>query len=684
MSPVDERPRSDGRSPAFWRSIDELADAPEFRRFVEREFPAYADQMLTPPTRRNFLKIMGASLALAGMTGCRWPEEEILPFAHRPAGYTPGSTQRFATSIELLGSATGLLVTSYDGRPIKIEGNPESWSSRGATGVWHQASILELYDPERSQHVVRRGSGPQSRGEFLAFARDQFDELRDGGGRGLRVLAAPGSSPSREQMRQRLAMRLPDSRWYEYSPVSRDTIREGARLALGRPVRTHLSLDRAETILSIDEDFLTFHPAAVRYARDFAAGRDPHGGFARLWVVESRFSLTGGMADRRIPLKPSAIPAYVTCLAAAVLAQPGVSLPSGASGLVSTLAAARNSPAFAAFDLRVAEELARHRGRSIVTAGPSQPPEVHALVHVINSALSNVGQTVYYTQEPEPDRIPHPEAIRELAEEIVGGRVDTLVILDGNPAYDAPRELELAALIESVPTAIHLSTHFNETSIACSWHVPQAHYLESWGDGRDYRGGVGIRQPLIRPLFDGRSEIELLATWIDDEATTGYDIVRRTFFGASAGRDEKSWANALHDGYVADSEWSPLAELPIRAEWGARLERHLVAPESAAGRLELTCVEDSKVLDGRFANNGWLQEMPDPLTKLTWDNAALVAPATVAKLGARQGGMIRLAAAERVVEPALVKRSAAHEKLFVAAPSEKLTKEEAARKVLAT
>jgi molybdopterin-containing oxidoreductase family iron-sulfur binding subunit len=634
--------------------VDELADSPEFRQFVENEFPSMDDEMSAPPSRRNFLKIMGASLALAGTTGCRWPEEEIRPFSHRPDGYVPGVPARYATTMDLHGAATGLLVTSYDGRPIKIEGNPDHWQSLGATNAWHQASILELYDPDRSQRPVQKVTGAKSWEEFEAFARAHFAALRDDRGRSLRILADPSSSPSRDAMRARLMSVFPEAKWYEYSPISRDSIRAGSKQALGSVHRTHLSFDKALTIVSLDDDFLLHHPAAVRYARDFVAGRDPHGGFSRLWIVESQFSMTGSVADRRIAVRPSQIPAFALCLAAKIFLEERVPLPAGSESLRPALERARQLPLYAEMDSGLAHELAHvdHRGRSIVTAGPRQPAEVHALVHLINEALGNVGQTVTYTVDVDSDRPSHRDGMIELAEDARNGRADTLIILGGNPLYDAPGDVDFARILETVGTSVHLSLYRNETSGSCTWHLPRAHYLETWGDTRDYRGTYSVNQPLIQPLFDGKSDVELLATISGQPKASGYEIVRGTFFGSLApGTGEDDWARVLHGGLRAGTE-APQARPPVRSDgWSSELWAIAdSAAQSAPDTLELVFVEDSKVLDGRYANNGWLQELPDTLTKLTWDNAALMSPATAAGLGVGQGQMIRLATSQASVE----------------------------------
>jgi molybdopterin-containing oxidoreductase family iron-sulfur binding subunit len=499
---------------------------------------------------------------------------------------------------------------------------------------------------------VHQGSGAKSWGEFEEFAKAHFADLKRSGGRGLRVLAEPSSSPSREAMRARFLQTYPAAKWYEYTPLSRDSIGEGSKLAFGAPRRTHLSLDKALTIVSLDDDFLLHHPAAVRYARDFVSGRDPQGDFSRLWAVEGVFSLTGSVADSRIAVAPSQIPAFAICLAAKLFLEEGVTLPAAASSLRPTLDRARQSPLYAEIDERLTFELAHHRGRSIVTAGSRQPAEVHALVHLLNEALGNVGHTVSYTAEPEAERPSHREALERLAADARSGEADTLVILGGNPRYDAPGDVSFDEILDQVGTSIHLSLYRNETSEACSWHLPRAHFLETWGDGRDYRGTVSVNQPLIRPLFDGRSDVELLAFITTGRPVEGYEIVRETFFhsaGPSAG--EKGWARTLHDGLRPGTEWPAASASLAESSWSSALATLLTeASLDESGAIELILVEDSKLLDGRFANNGWLQELPDTLTKLTWDNAALMAPATAEDLGVGQGEMIKLAAGERSVE----------------------------------
>ncbi len=638
----------------YWRSLDELTDKPEFRRFVENEFPAYADEMLAPGSRRTFLKIMGASLALAGMTGCRWPKEEILPFVRRPEGFTPGTPMQFATAMQLGGAAMGLLVTSYDGRPIKVEGNPSHPSSLGSTSAIQQASLLELYDPDRSQEIVRREGDREfvaDWNEFTEFARQHFGSLRGKRGQGLRFLAEADSSPTVKALRERLLVDFPQAAWHEYEAVSRDNEREGTRLVYGSPKRPQPNLARAKTIVSFDDDFLLDHPFAVRNARDFTEGRRPsEHGISRLYVVESCYSTTGTMADRRIPVTPSEISAVAGCLGAKLVAEHGLRLPPGADGLQRMLERFREHPLHKKEDAieSMARDLMAQRGHSLLLAGPRQPAAIHALVHSLNLALGNVGRTLEYNDDPEYDRTTHRESIAELSREIGAGDVDTLVIVGGNPAYDAPADLDFASLAARVPTSLHLSAYRNETSELCGWHLPRAHYLESWGDARDWRGTLSMTQPLIEPLFGGKTTAELLSVIVGDTASSGHELVRETFLSGSDG--EQAWREALHDGFVEGSAWPLTRPRPASASWARDLEPFLDARAAEGDGVDLAFVPDASVYDGRFANNGWLQEMPDPLTKLTWDNAALIGPSTAERFDLKQGDMVRLDHAGRTIE----------------------------------
>ena len=634
----------------YWRSFDELADTPEFRQYVEAEFPSLAPELFATgaggsTTRRQFLKIMGASLALAGLTGCRWPKETIVPATKQPGDRIPGVPVQYATAIELGGVAAGLLVTSYDGRPIKIEGNPKHPFSQGKTNHWMQASILDLYDPDRStQPVERKAAGSQMQryrtwDEFTAFARGHFAELKAKGGAGLAVLAEPSSSPTLADMKGRFLQAFPQAKWYEYEPLSRDNERAGARLAFGKPYRTHLHLDKADVIVSLDSDFLMTHPASLKYAADFAARRRADdGAMNRLYVLESNVTVTGSNADRRLAIPSSQIRRALEHIADEVRQRLGhapnapIPQPGGTTALDPATAGA------------IADDLVAHKGRVVVVVGPQQPPEAHAVAHVLNTWLNAINHTVTFTDDADAGRPSHIAAITSLAGQLQAGAVTTLVILGGNPAYTAPADLAFPAALAKVPVTIHLSLYDNETSDACSWHVPQAHYLEAWGDACAWDGAVSLVQPLIEPLYAGRTPLELLALLLDDIMSRGHDLVRRTFGNSydAGGARGQLWEQSLHDGVIADSAWPAVTPT---------LNVTLIPDYSGGSGEELVFAADYSVYDGRFANNAWLQEWPDPITKLTWDNAALISPADAEKLGIKTyGDMLKIEVDGRSIE----------------------------------
>lgn len=661
-------PKSTGQSAKlYWRSLDELADTPEFRAFVEKEFPAHAEEMLSGASRRSFLKIMGASIALGGMTACRWPQEEILPFAYRDPGRVPGGPEQYATAMELSGVARGLLVTSYDGRPIKIEGNPRHPESLGAADALSQASILELYDPDRSKMPRSREDGEvlnRTWDDFDAFAAGHFGALK---GSGFHVLSEASSSPTLQDLRTRLSVAFPQMIWLEYEPLSRDNERAGASQFFGKPLRPHLHLDQAAVTVSLDADILMTHPAAVKYARDFAGKRRADDGtMNRLYVVESAMSVTGSMADRRYALASADVPLIAAQVAAELFASVTESplLTAEIRTAIERLASSGPKHAFVA---SMAADLVRHRGRGLVVAGHRQPPHVHALVHFINALLGNAGTTITYTAEIDSARPSHLDAMRTLAREMKEGKVSTLLILGGNPVYTMPAGFSFASLLAKVPTSIHLSLYDDETSALCRWHLPRAHYLESWGDARAYDGTLTLTQPLIEPLYGGRTETELLAAILGEPVVKGYDLVRRTFAQAGEQDFEKRWRRALHDGFVADSGFPVDPAAPDLVATLAALEGAPSGTRPAEGSLEIVFTQDHSVYDGRFANNGWLQELPDPITKLTWDNALLVAQPTAQAAGIAHGDIVRIESKGATIEaPAYVMPGQARDSVAIA------------------
>ncbi|MGD1148685.1 MAG: TAT-variant-translocated molybdopterin oxidoreductase [Thermoanaerobaculaceae bacterium] len=626
---------------AYWRSLDELADTPEFRSLVEKEFPGLAEELLSPQTRRAFLKVMGASLGVAGLAACRWPKETILPFAHGPEDRIPGSPQQFATAMDLGGAAIGLLVTSFDGRPVKVEGNPLHPISRGAASAFAQASILELYDPDRSKQLLRREGGQtfaSSWDEFAAFAGPHFAALRANMGADLAVLSEGSSSPSLARLRTRFEAVFPKAKWFEHEPLSRDAEREGTRLLFGEPCRPQYRFDRANVIVCLDADPLYEHPAALGHARNFASRRRAEDGtMNRLYSAEPMVTLTGAAADHRLAVSPQAVEAVARKLASAVLG----------SGSVAAATDARA----AAFADAAAHDLLGSRGKSLVVAGPRQPAEVHLLAHLLNVALGNVGSTVTFLRE-----IGHADAdgAAGFVEALRGGGLQTLVILGGNPAFTLSSVANLAGAISKVPTTVRLGLFDDETSQLCRWHLPRAHYLESWGDVRAWDGTISVQQPLIEALYGGRTPIELLAELLGEPVTSGHEIVRATLREMISVPDfEAAWRRVLHDG-VATGIGAPASVPGISGERARDLARELLSAEprkaTPPAGMALLFAADASVYDGRFANNAWLQETPDPLTRITWDNAALLSPTTAGALGVKHGDVVRVKQGGRSLE----------------------------------
>jgi molybdopterin-containing oxidoreductase family iron-sulfur binding subunit len=617
----------------YWRSLDQLADAPRFRRILESEFPVLGDGGVS---RRRWLQLMGASLALAGVGGC-WQREEILPFDARPEGRVPGKPQQFMTATELGSSGTGLMVRSVDGRPIKIEGNPAHPQSLGATDALAQAAILELYDPDRSRAIISTSGGGEVQrtcDDFARFVQSHFASLAESRGAGFRVLAEATSSPTLAAMRAKLLQVFSEAKWCEYEPISWDQ----------DPYRPHFALEEADVIVALDADLFASHPAALQYARGFAAGREAQSGrMNRLYVVESCLSVTGASADHRLPLASGKIGRFAAELYRAV-SSPGGKMENAASSEELPSGASR-------FLQALARDLVAHRQRSVVAVGPGQPAEVHAIVRRINAALGNVDKTVRYFEKPSGPT--HVEGLRSLVAEMAGGEVSTLLILGGNPVYNAPVDFEFAEALGKVATTIHLSLYRNETSLACEWHVPRAHFLESWGDVRSYDGTYSVVQPLIALLYGGRTAIELLGLIVDGDLPQGEQLVRATFAGLAKGSDvDALWRRTLHDGLLPESGWDSMR--PEVDDGEIRLPER-PSQETGQGKLEIVFQVDRSVYDGRFANNGWLQELPDPITRLTWDNAALLSPATARRLGVEDSMVVALEYRGRSLEiPACV------------------------------
>jgi len=647
----------DARAPKeYWRNLDELADSPVFEEFVRREFPHAAEEWNNPVERRTFLKIMGASLALAGLSGCViQPPEKVIPYVKQPEEEVPGKGLFFATAYSLGGIATPLLVRSNEGRPTKVEGNPDHPSNPGATAtdIFSQASILGLYDPDRSQTPLYRGeTRPWT--TFVAEIRGAIEKENDGlkakKGAGLRFLTETITSPSLAAQMKQVLTDFPEAKWHQYEPVNRDNAHAGAIMAFGQDVHTTYDFSKADRILSLGADFLNGYPGNLRYARDYAARRRVDGNKAemnRLYVVESTPTITGANADHRFAIKPGEMLAIAQGVAGAAQVQASTDIGKWLPAL--------------------AKDLQLNKGASIVIAGNEQPPEIHALAHAANNALGNVGKTVFYSDPIEANSVDQTQSLRELVTDIDAGKVEVLIIIGGNPAYSTPVDLRLDFnRLEKVKLRAHLNLYNNETSEICHWHIPMAHYLESWGDARAFDGTATIVQPLIAPLYEGKTAHELLAVFSDNYDQKPYDIVRNYWSGQKSGvRSQESgvsknnsssapvasasptpatsptpaapmdfdswWRKCLHDGFIPNTAL-PTKTVSLKSDWASSLNSADSRPP-APGSYEVIFLPDPSIYDGRFANNGWLQELPKPLTKITWDNVALVSPATAKKMG---------------------------------------------------
>jgi MoCo/4Fe-4S cofactor protein with predicted Tat translocation signal len=536
----------------YWRSLEEVAATPEFEEMIHREFPEHASEWNEAFSRRNFLKLMAASLALAGLEGCtKEPQERIVPYVRPPANIVPGRPLYFASAMPWRGVGQGVVVTSREGRPIKIEGNPDHPGSLGAASIFMQASLLSMYDPDRSQNVVDRGN-PSSWSAFLSALEPVMEAKRSNGGTGLRILTQSITSPSQLAQIADLLKAFPEAKWHRCEPLSRDAASEGAKQIFGKPLDAVMHFDQADIVLSLDSDFLTGDPGSLRYSRDFMDRRrlrtvGENGqpidaktlSMNRLYVAESMHTTTGAVADHRLPLKPSDIALLAAAIAKGVEAQVEVA----ATGQLSAHATQWAD--------KVAEDLSANKGKALVIAGETQPAEVHALAFAINIALGAFGKTVSMIAPIDT----HPEAsiasLRSLVDDINGGKVDTLVILGANPVYTAPVDLDFLAALQKVDLRVHLGQYNDETAFHCQWHIPEAHYLEAWGDVRAYDGTVSIIQPLIAPLYQGKSASELLAVLSGKVAISGYEIVRDYWSGLKPATDfEGWWKKALEKGVV--------------------------------------------------------------------------------------------------------------------------------------
>jgi MoCo/4Fe-4S cofactor protein with predicted Tat translocation signal len=629
--------------PVYWRSLEELAGTPEFQEQLHREFPKGASEWLDAVSRRGFLKLMGASMALAGLTGCvKQPLEPIVPYVVQPEQLTYGKPLYYATAMTLSGYGAPLLVKSDEGRPTKIEGNPQHPVSMGGTDLFSQASVLGLYDPDRLQNTMFAGV-IKPWPSFVGAVRGLLPRLMQNRGAGLRFLTQTVSSPTLGAQLRALMQRFPEAKWYQWDPFNRDNVRAGAQMAFGRYVETRYRIIDADVIVSLDADFLASQfPGMTMYAREFAARRRPEKNpstrpvttveykslparpMNRFYAIESTPTNTGAKADHRLGIKFADVEKYARILATTV----GVNAGGGSA----------NSDYENKVLAAIAKDLQAHKGSSVIIAGEEQPPVVHALAHAMNEALGNIGKTVIYTDPVEVNPTDQLAGMKELTADMWAGKVDVLVITGGNPVFDAPVDLNFVGALQKIPLGIYHGLMDNETAAFCPWVVTGTHYLEEWSDARAIDGSAMVVQPLIAPLYGSKSVHELLTTFGDYPEASGYDIVRSYWYEQHRTPDFDSWwRKAVHDGWAEGSAFQPL-NVQVRMK---SFPPSAQISSSSSG-LEMIFRPDPSVYDGRFADNGWLQECPKPMTKVVWDNVVMMSPETAHRMQVVQADIVEI------------------------------------------
>lgn len=632
--------------PLFWRSLEELAGNGPGVDVSAMEFPDPSVEVLDEHSRRDFLRFMAASLALGGVSGCAYqPTESIVPYVEAPEAIVPGKPMFFASAIPIDGHGCGVLVKSHMGRPINLEGNPAHPASLGAVDIFGQAMILSLYDPDRSQMVTHnaRVDTWEHLQTVLLNAREKLLKAK---GVGLHILTQTVASPTLADQLRRLTEQFPGAKLHAYEPLTRDNVWAGCRLAFGEDLEPVYHVERADVIVSLDCDFLARGPGRLKDAREFAGRREvdlagPEAKMNRLYVVEPTMTLTGAAADHRLAIASRDVVLFAHAIAAEL--KVGDLASTGERKLPATIAG------HARWIAALARDLAEHRGNSLIVAGDTQPAEVHALAHLMNHALGNTGKTVEFIARVDAGPADQIGSLRELVHDANAGQVDTLIILGGNPAYDAPADLGFAGMLESgkVRLRIHLGLYDDETAQRCQWHVPEAHCLESWSDLQAFDGTVSIQQPLIAPLYNGKSAHELLAVLLGEPDLSNLEIVQDYWRRQGLpGKFDSAWRRALEAGLIAGTARKPR---PVSPD-GKKISLSPGPGEAVADSLEVVFRPDPTIGDGRWANNGWLQELPKPLTKLSWGNAALLGPGLARRLGVENEDIVELRYQGRTVQ----------------------------------
>jgi molybdopterin-containing oxidoreductase family iron-sulfur binding subunit len=597
-----------GGEPKLWRTPEEFEGHSE-----ELELENYSEEGIefSGASRRRFLSLMAGSMALAGLTGCtRQPEETIMPYVNPPENVIPGRPKYYATAAPVNGIAEGVIVESHTGRPTKVEGNPDHPASFGATSVHSQACLMDLYDPDRGREIIYLGL-PRNWASFQNAWSQVIAPVASRQGAGFQILTETVISPTLGAQLQAVLKKFPAAKWRQFDPAGPHSARAAAQMVFGKPVHTYYKLATADIVVSLDADFLACGRGSTRYARDFSTRRRQGDrlDMNRLYVIESTMTATGGKADHRLALRYTQVEEFARELAAAL-----------------SVGDASGSGAYQSWVTRMARDLQAHKGASAIIPGEHQSPAVHALALAMNAALGNNGKTVIHTNPLEVQPLDQIESLRELSRDMNDGKVDVLLIMGGNPVYNAPADFHFTTGLEKVKTSVHCATQFNETSLKTTWHIPEPHFLEDWGDTRSLDGTASIIQPLIAPLYgDSRSQLQVLDTIVQYPGRSSYEIVRAYWSNQSGVKDFESWwRKSVHDGLIADSALPPISVTPNN-NFGA-------PPSSSSGGMEIVMRPDVYMYDGRYANNMWLQELPHPMTKLTWDNAIFLSPKTAKRL----------------------------------------------------
>ena len=616
----------------YWKSLEEYSGTERFKDWLKREYPQQADLLAIAPDRRIVLQLMGASLALAGFNACtKQPEERIYAYAKNPEAMVPGTPLYFATAMPWASGAIGVLVENHMGRPTKIEGNEAHPSSLGATDSFAQASVLDMYDPDRATAVKRRGR-VSTWDEFWGELRTAVTIASSKQGEGVRVLTRAVTSPTLGAQLEAVRAAHPNLQVHVWEPMHRDHQRAGSMLAFGRDLNAYAHYGQAKVLVSLDSEFLTLGPDSVRAAREFTANRKVRATettMNRLYAVESGSTATGAMADHRLAMRSCDIERFVRYLANRLnvaVAVPQEKLTDQEQRFLEALA----------------KDLEANKGAALLVAGAWQTPVVQALVHAIHDKLGCIGKTVELLPPVETfgADVENLASIKALSDDMRAGKVSMLVMLGGNPVYDAPADCDFASAMDKVATKAHLTSHENETSRICDWLLPESHFLEAWSDAKAADGTVTIIQPLIAPLYSSKTAHDVLALMLDKAGTPAYDLVRAHWSAIKKDGFELAWRRWLHDGVVEDTR---AASVQVSAK------AITAAPSAVAGGFDVALRPDPTIYDGRYSNNGWMQELPKPVSKITWDNTVQMAPADAKKLGVNTGDMVEVAVGGRTV-----------------------------------